>query len=73
MSEQVDIIQVQKVPADPRTRFGKFDVQVSYKQKSGIVRTVTIPEEQYNDNTMILAIRKDLADQAKSASRTITV
>jgi len=73
MPDQVEIVQVQKVPADPRTRFGKSDVLVSYRRTDKPVRTVSIPEEVYNDVTMKDAIRKDIAAADLQAGRTISV
>jgi len=73
MPDVVVILQTQRVPADPRTKFGKWDVQVTYKKGETLVRTVTIPEEQFNDKTQSAAIRADLDAYNISAGRTITV
>lgn len=65
MPTKFKIFDVRKVPSAEPTRVGKYDQLVMYEFDPMRRYIVRVPEEEFTEETMIEAIKQDMAERAK--------
>ena len=70
---EVTITDIRKVPVLDPARLGKFDVLVLYSAGPGDNNTVFIPEESFNETTLIAKIRDEERRRTELRGKKLTI
>jgi len=73
MEQTVKILDVRDFPSTDPTRIGKFDVIVTYQLDAFRTYLITIPKEQFNEESLKAAIRKELTEKEKWMGKEIKI
>jgi len=69
--EEVTIIDVRDIPSTEPGRIGKIDVLVTYQIDPAHIYMIRIPKEEFTEERLTEAIRKDVAEKRKWIGRKI--
>lgn len=65
MPTKFKVFDVRKVPSADPTRIGKYDQLIMYELDPMRRYIVRMPEEDFNEETMIKAVQADMAERAQ--------
>jgi len=71
--QRVTIVDIRDVPSTRPGRLGRLDTMVTYQVDAMRIYMVTIPKEEFNEETLRAAIARDLAERKKWIGRTLEV
>jgi len=71
--EEVTIIDVRDIPSTEPGRIGKIDVLVTYQIDPAHIYMIRIPKEEFTEERLTEAIRKDVAEKRKWIGRKIPI
>ena len=69
MPTKFTVFDIRRVPSAEPERMGKWDSLVMYELDAMRRYIVRIPEEEFSDERMIQAVKKDIEERAKYAGR----
>jgi len=70
---EVEIVYITETPSTRPGRVGKTDMLVVYRLPEGFTRIVTIPKEEFSEETLQKAIAEDLKELAKWRGKRLKV
>jgi len=71
--QEVEIVDIRKVPSVEPDRLGKFDYLVTYRIDPTHVYVIRIPEEKFNEEALKEAIKKDIEERTRWIGKKIAL
>jgi len=70
---EITIVSMVDVPSVEPGRVGQLDVLVTYQVAPGQVYSIRIPKEEFSEERMLEAIKKDLVERLKYIGKRYTI
>jgi len=70
---EAEILDVRKVPSTDPGRLGKFDILVTYRIGPAQVYMIRVAEEEFTEEQVTEAIKKDIEEKKRWIGRKITI
>lgn len=71
MAQEIKILDMREFPSTDPERVGKFDMIITYQVDPYRVYLITIKKEEFSEDKIKEAIKKDLAERQKWVGKTI--